>query len=62
LKLTDDKGQLVSVEQTQTNAKGELTHTFKVPVETKVGTYTLTVKANDPVNELREEKITIVNN
>ena len=61
LKLTDDKEQIVSVEQIKTNAEGEFTHTFKVPEGTEAGTYILTVKANEPVNESREEKIIIVN-
>ena len=60
LKLTDDEGQVVSVGQIKTDTKGEFAHTFKVPVGTEAGTYTLTVKANDPVNRSKEERIAIV--
>lgn len=59
-KFTDNKGQVVSVGQVKTNTKGEFTHIFRVPVGTEVGTYTLTIKANTPENQSREETVTIV--
>ena len=60
LKLIDNEGQVILVEQIKTDVNGKFTDTFKVPEETEAGIYALTVKANDPVNKSQEKKITIV--
>lgn len=62
LKLQDKKGEVVSVEQIQTDKDGKFKHTFNVPEESEAGTYTLIIKANAPVNESTEEKLIIAVN
>ncbi|WP_142413375.1 MG2 domain-containing protein [Hathewaya massiliensis] len=60
LKIENKKGEMVSVEQTQTDKDGKFKHTFNVPEELEAGTYILTIKANNPVNQSIEEKLIIV--
>lgn len=61
LKVTDFSGNIITVEQLVTDDQGKFQHTFKVPEETEVGKYTITIKAHNPVNESMEEKLVIKN-
>lgn len=52
--------EIITVDQIKTNEKGEFAHTFSVPEGTEAGTYKLTVKANDPVNESKVLDLVLV--